>query len=65
MTYELHNKVLPDKDFHIFSLTKIFNKQDKLQEPLLNHNQNYIQKWKITVALMVLTDVVSLTDMEN
>lgn len=51
MTYELHNKDLPEKDFHIFSLPKIFNKQDKLQELLLSHNQNYIQKWKITVAL--------------
>lgn len=64
MTYELR-KDLPDKDFHIFSLPKIFNEQDKLQEPLLSHNQNYIQKRKITVALMVLTDLVSLTDTEN
>lgn len=44
MTYELHNKDLPEKDFHIFSLPKIFNKQDKLPEPRLNHNQDYIQK---------------------
>lgn len=51
MTYELHNKDLADEDFHIFSLPKVFNKQDKLQEPLLNCNQNYIQTWKITVAL--------------
>lgn len=45
MTYELHNKDLPEKDFHIFSLPKIFNKQDKLLEPRLNHNQDYIQNY--------------------